>query len=168
MKASVDYLRLLKREVSNLERKQQELEIENKRMLIRMQEMEQAQTMSSAATFGTPTQMGPEAPILWHPNAPSGPNACVDNNNNSRIELTGENHQSMDDINISFNDKVNGDGTRHEESPVSFNDTSGVMSVDRAEENDLERYDSIESTHGLVIKKERDSEIPSTITNHTL
>lgn len=60
LKASVDYLRLLKKEVYELERRQQELEVANRQMLMRMQEMEQVHT--------TLNQMGSSSSVLASPN----------------------------------------------------------------------------------------------------
>lgn len=107
LKASVDYVRLLKKEVYELEKRQQELEIANRQMLVRMQEMEQVQSMMSQINSGgsslpssstsnnnnddgqqqmtLPQQQqsaDADCPVLWQPSISSQQLDTRDDNNN--------------------------------------------------------------------------------------
>lgn len=103
LKASVDYVRLLKKEVYELERRQQELEVANRQMMMRMKEMEQVQSlgtpqqtgsplMSHSSNLTTPTTRS-DCPVLWQPSLPNSnqQSAGLDNNNNSDYD-----NQAMD------------------------------------------------------------------------
>jgi len=80
LKASVDYVRLLKKEVYELELQRQELEMANRKMRERMQEMEHNQNsmnqmnssddrvISSVDNQQTLHNQGTDCPVLWHPN----------------------------------------------------------------------------------------------------
>lgn len=115
LKASVDYVKLLKKEVHELERRQQELEVENKQMMMRVKKMEQAQSMLnynqvSANSFGSDMnqQMTPDAscPIIWSPsismNNIQDSEGSRDSNNNRNFD-----DQAMDTTTIATSTTAN-------------------------------------------------------------
>lgn len=94
LKASVDYMRILKKEVQDLEKKQQELEVVNRQMAMKVQEMEHSHVVNqlngSSSSMASMTsdpnqQMATEqsdCPILWQPGTPDLSSTALDGNNN--------------------------------------------------------------------------------------
>lgn len=109
LKASVDYLRLLKKEVNDLEKRQQELEIENKQMRIAIERKGPFHSLTSRPTDSQIYNRDSNRPVPWSPNVVIDQRqlqAIKDNNNN---QDESDPHQVMDTSDPksnSFNDDI--------------------------------------------------------------
>lgn len=160
LKASVNYVRLLKKEVHELEKKQQELEVVNRQMLTKMQEMEQAQHLIShsdnrvsGAASCSPVMnfhssidksLGScqeQEPIPWHPSVARNirDSSALYNNNNNDDEGRLTSVTSRLDI---MTDGNNG--------PNAIGSSSGNPSVNRMDDSQSNQdfYESINALGG--------------------
>ena len=178
LKASVDYLRLLKKDYSNLERNYQELADEHKRALMKLQELELVGNNGNNCNQSQRSSAGAEAPMLWHPSAPnqmvSNCNS-VDHNNNDDLGAERDAESPSDHVvdtssaDKNFYSPTDLDGQqRNPPSPIERSDNCSMMNVDDELDNQCEiehqaDYDTLtlQDCHSLSIKKERDSEINS-------
>ena len=147
LKASVDYVRLLKKEQYELGRKLQELEYQNREMMARMQEMEHNQSLMNFSSSSSQYHE-PDAPMLWHPSAPNrgdtnngNDDSNNNNNNNNNINSnssndSSSNNPSLDDNNNHRLEELETDQIMEITSANDNNDISSFAEKERHSEKE--------------------------------
>lgn len=148
LKASVDYVRLLKKEVYELERRQQELEVANRQMMMRMKEMEQVQSLSTPQQTGSPlmshsgnpTTSTPQSdcPVLWQPSVPNQnqQSAGLDSNNNSDYDNQAMDATSSEPIHSynSSNDNISSNTSNNDEQTLNNHQNNASTTISSTSE----------------------------------